>query len=126
MEPSLRDIVKEFLAFIVKKMGIKRPFKVKLTTNRDGLKTYAHYSPSEGIIRVYTKGRGVADILRSTGHEAIHHFQNQNGRLTSDPKNQIPDIGGEIEDEANSIAGQLVKEFGYKFKDKNGKGIYEQ
>lgn len=116
MGNDLKPILKEFLAFIVKKLNITRPFKVVLTNNREGLKTYACYSPSDGIIRVYTKGRGVADILRSAGHEAIHHFQNQNGRLTNDPKNQIPDIGGEIEDEANSIAGQLVKEFGYTTK----------
>ena len=125
MEDNLKEIVREFGAFIVKKLKINVPFKIQLTTNRDGLKTYAHYSPAEGIIKVYTKGRAVADVLRSIAHEMVHHNQNQNGKLTNDPKNPIPDIGGPIEDEANAVAGQLVKEFGYKFKDKVGNGIYE-
>jgi hypothetical protein len=44
----------------------------------------------------------------------IHHKQNQEGRLNADEA--IPDIGGDIENEANAIAGQLVKEFGYTTK----------
>lgn len=125
METDLKEIVKEFGAFIVKKLAIKKPFKIQLTVNRDDLKTYAHYSPTEGIVKVYLKGRSTADILRSIAHEMVHHQQNQNGKLKQDPKNPIPDVGGEIEDEANAVAGQLVKEFGYKFKDSQGKGIYE-
>jgi hypothetical protein len=39
----------------------------------------------------------------------IHHQQNQNGKI----QGQTQDVGGEIEDEANSVAGQLVKKFGY-------------
>lgn len=126
MEHTLKDIVKSFGAFIVKKLGINTPFKIQLTNNREGLTTYAYYDPKQGIIKVYVRGRSTADVLRSVGHELVHHIQNQRGELKNDPRNPIPDIGGKIEDEANSVAGQLVKEFGYLFKDKSGKTIYDQ
>ena len=117
MEHDLKEIVKEFGAFIVKKLAIKKPFKIHLTTNREGMKTYAHYDPNSGLIKVCIKGRSKADVLRSIAHEMVHHQQNQNGKLSQDPKNPIPDIGGEIEDEANAVAGQLIKEFSYAHED---------
>ena len=126
METDFKGIVKEFGVFIVKKLSITKPFKIELTNSREGLKTYAYYNPQTGLVRVYKGNRAIGDILRSMAHELIHHHQNQNGRLINDPKNPIPDIGGEIEDEANAKAGQLVKEFGYSFRDKSGKSIYEQ
>ena len=107
--------LKEFLAFIVKKMDITRPYKVKLTSNRtEDFKTHAYYVPSDGTISVCIKNRQCADMLRSVAHEMIHHKQNQEGRLNAGES--IPDVGGDIENEANSIAGQLVKEFGYTTK----------
>jgi len=115
MENNLKNIVKEFLAFIVKKQGITRPYKIILCYERTPeFKTHAYYNPVTGETNVCVKGRQTADILRSVAHEMIHHKQNQDNRLQHD-KN-IPDIGGEIEDEANSIAGRLVKEFGYNSK----------
>ncbi len=58
---------------------------------------------------VYKKGRALIDIMRSAAHELVHHQQNQNKKLNQNVK----DIGGPIEDEANAVAGQLIKKFGY-------------
>ena len=46
-------------------------------------------------------------MLRSIAHEMVHHKQFEQGRL----KVQPPDIGGEIEDEANAKAGVYIKMF---------------
>lgn len=101
----------KFIKFIQDELDLNTPFKVQLVTNRsDDLRTYAYYNPSNGLVKVYCKNRGLADVLRSVAHELIHHLQNQRGQLQV----PVPDIGGEIEDEANSVAGQLVKKFGYK------------
>ncbi len=114
---ELSEIVKDFSTFVVKKQGINTPFKIQLSKTRDDdFKTYAFYNPWENLIKIYVKDRGLADILRSIAHELIHHKQNQENRLN---QGNIPDIGGEIEDEANSIAGQLVKEYGYSNEDKD-------
>ena len=100
----------KFIKFIQDELDLNTPFKVQLVSNRsDDLRTYAYYDPNSGLIKVYCKNRGLADVLRSVAHELIHHLQNQRGQLGQ----PVPDIGGQIEDEANSVAGQLVKKFGY-------------
>lgn len=110
MDKLAKYTIVKFLKFINDELNLNKPFRVKLAQNRDeDLRTYAYYNPSNGDIKVYCKQRGLADVLRSIAHELIHHQQNQNGKL----QGPTQDIGGEIEDEANSVAGQLVKKFGY-------------
>ena len=100
----------KFIKFLRDELNLETPFKVQLVTNRsEDLRTYAYYDPSSGLIKVYCKDRGLADVLRSVAHELIHHLQNQRGELNQ----PVPDVGGKIEDEANAVAGQLVKKFGY-------------
>lgn len=100
----------KFIKFISDELNLNTPFKVKLVTQRDeDLKTYAYYNPCNGFVKVYYKNRGLADVLRSIAHELIHHHQNQTGKM----QGPTQDIGGDIENEANSVAGQLVKKFGY-------------
>lgn len=110
MDKLNKYAIVKFIKFVNDELNLNQPFKVKLVTQRDDdLRTYAYYNPSNGDVKVYCKERGLADVLRSIAHELIHHHQNQNGKL----EQPTQDIGGEIEDEANSVAGQLVKKFGY-------------
>jgi hypothetical protein len=112
MEQDQKYCVVKFVKFIKDQLGVKQPFKVKLTDTRDqDLKTYAFYDKTSGDMKVYTRGRGMADVLRSIAHEMVHHLQNQRQQLNVNH----PDVGGKIEDEANAVAGQLVKKFGYQF-----------
>lgn len=119
MDKLAKYAIAKFIKFVKDEININSPFKVSLVTNRDDfLKTYAYYDPNSGFIKVYYKNRGLADVLRSIAHELIHHYDNEHGRING--KN--PDVGlnkgGEIdaedvENRANSIAGQIVKKFGY-------------
>jgi len=106
------DNAKSFIEFVMNKLGITNPIKVTMTNNRKRhkLKTFAQFNKDNSHCVVYSKGRNLADVLRSVAHELVHKSQLDNGRL----EGEVPDIGGEIEDEANAVAGQLVKEFGYK------------
>lgn len=105
--------IKSFMDFTMSKLGIHTPVKVTMTGDRNAykLKTLAHYNNDDSHCVVYSKGRNVADILRSIAHELVHKNQFERGEIGDEP---VPDIGGKIEDDANAIAGQLVKEFGYK------------
>ena len=103
-----------FVKFVVKELGIKNPYSVILSNDRSKFKTTAYYNNTTGELAVYKKGRALIDIMRSVAHELVHHKQNQDNRLKD--RENIPDIGGDIEDEANSLAGRLVKEFGYNSK----------
>jgi hypothetical protein len=113
----LEDIDKErlveFVKFVKNELGIKITPTIKLLNGRGELKTTAHYNYSspEKIIKVNAKNRHIVDVMRSVAHEMVHHRQFEQGRLDG-PK--PPDIGGDIEDEANSLAGQYIKLFSKK------------
>jgi len=115
---SQKEIVDKFLQFCQDILGYKVPVTVKLVTDRSKLMTLASYNLNDNTVNVYSKNRATADILRSIAHELVHHKQLEDGRI--DINNPPQDIGGVIEDEANAIAGQLVKGFGY-----TGINIYE-
>jgi hypothetical protein len=111
MDKLSKYTILKFIKFVSDELTLNQPFKVKLVKQRDAdLRTYAYYNPSNGDVKVYCKDRGLADVLRSIAHELIHHQQNETGKLEMPAQ----DIGGAIEDEANSVAGQLVKKFGYE------------
>jgi hypothetical protein len=96
-----------FVKFVKNQLELETVPTINIKGNRDGLKTTANYdyTKENKIIKVYGKGRALVDIMRSVAHEMVHHKQFEQGRL----KVQPPDIGGEIEDEANAKAGQYIK-----------------
>jgi len=114
-----REILDKFVLFVKEQLGLKTVPTVKVQNNRDGLKTTANYdyTKENKIIKVCAKNRALVDVCRSIAHEMVHHKQFEQGRLEVQP----PDIGGEIEDEANAKAGQFIKM--YAKKDPN---IYEE
>jgi Zn-dependent peptidase ImmA (M78 family) len=101
--------ITEFVKFVKKELELKKCPTVVLQNGRGDLKTTAHYDYSKDnkIIRINAKNRALVDIMRSIAHEMVHHKQYEQGRLEVKP----PDIGGEIEDEANAKAGQYIKMF---------------
>jgi Zn-dependent peptidase ImmA (M78 family) len=98
----------DFVKFIKKELELKEVPTISIQNNRDGLKTTANYdyTKENKIIKVCSKNRALVDVMRSLAHELVHHKQWEDGRLKG-PK--PPDIGGEIEDEANAKAGQFIK-----------------
>jgi hypothetical protein len=114
-----KEILDKFVLFVKEQLELKTVPTIKIQNNRDGLKTTANYdyTKENKIIKVCAKNRALVDICRSIAHEMVHHKQFEQGRL----KVQPPDIGGEIEDEANAKAGQYIKMFSKK--DPN---IYEE
>jgi hypothetical protein len=61
----------------------------------------------------------LGDVMRSVAHEMVHKKQYEDDRIVK----PVQDIGGEIEDEANAVAGQLVKKF-IKTQER-GKNLFE-
>ena len=102
-----REILDKFVLFVKKQLELKTAPTIKVQNNRDGLKTTANYdyTKENKIIKVCAKNRALVDVCRSIAHEMVHHKQYEQGRLNVQP----PDIGGEIEDEANAKAGQFIK-----------------
>lgn len=99
----------EFVKFVKKELDLKSTPKIMVQNGRNGLKTTANYdyTKKDKVVKVNGKNRALVDIMRSIAHELVHHKQFEQGRLKVKP----PDIGGEIEDEANAKAGQYIKMF---------------
>ena len=102
-----KEILDKFVLFVKEQLELKTVPTIKIQNHRDGLKTTANYdyTKENKIIKVCAKNRALVDVCRSVAHEMVHHKQYEQGRL----KVQPPDIGGEIEDEANAKAGQHIK-----------------
>jgi hypothetical protein len=102
-----KGILDKFVLFVKNELELDSVPTIKVQNNRDGLKTTANYdyTKENKIIKVCAKNRALVDVCRSIAHEMVHHKQFEQGRL----KVQPPDIGGEIEDEANAKAGQFIK-----------------
>lgn len=115
------EIAKDFIQFCCDELGINGAFKCILCHDRDkyGVKTTAYYRDIDKLVCVYAKHRMLGDVMRSVAHELVHKKQHEDGRITQ----PVQDVGGEIEDEANAIAGQIVKK--YIKTQKNGKGLFE-
>ena len=110
LDDKKKDKLNEFVKFVKKELGIEKMPEVIVKATRDGLKTTANYDyrQEHKVVKVYGKNRALVDVMRSIAHELVHHKQFDEGRLNG-PK--PPDIGGEIEDEANAKAGQYIKMF---------------
>jgi len=104
-----KDRITEFVKFVKKELDLEKCPTIVLQNGKGNLKTTANYdyTKENKVIRVNAKNRAMVDVMRSIAHEMVHHKQFEQGRL----KVQPPDIGGEIEDEANARAGQYIKIF---------------
>jgi hypothetical protein len=129
LDKKKKYILLKALKYGKEKLGVTKPFTLKLSDSREGFKTTGYYDPDKYIIAAYINNRAICDIVRSTLHELVHHFDNVSGRI----KGNEPDVGkfdhqnidpNDVENRANSIAGAIVKEFSYKLKDEEGIDIY--
>jgi len=113
-----KNKLNEFVKFVRNELGIKKMPEIRVQYNRSEIKTTANYNYNspEKVVKIYGKGRALVDIMRSVAHELVHHKQWEDGKLKVRP----PDIGGEIEDEANAKAGLFIKMFA-----KNDDTIYD-
>lgn len=109
LDDKKKEKITEFVKFVRKELGLEKCPTIVLQNGRGELKTTANYdySKENKIIRINAKNRFLVDVMRSIAHEMVHHKQYEDGRLKVKP----PDIGGEIEDEANAKAGQYIKMF---------------
>jgi len=114
MTPEKIDVVKDFINFVCSKLKMEQPVNVYLRRGRDEyIQTTASYVPSENSNHVRCEGRALVDILRSIAHELVHNRQRELGMFGSGDK--VANIGGHIEDQANSVAGVFIKDFTHNY-----------
>jgi len=110
MTPEKVEVIKLFVMYAKKKLGIKGRVIVSLRAGRDEyIRTTAAYSPDEDKNFIRCNGRALVDILRSIAHEMVHNKQREVGIIK--PGVPVQNIGGEIEGSADKNAGILIKDF---------------
>jgi hypothetical protein len=102
----------DFAKFVREQLDLEKVPKISFQNGRGKLKTTANYDyrKEDKVIKINARNRALVDVMRSLAHEMVHHKQYEQGRLKVKP----PDIGGEIEDEANAKAGQYIKMYAQK------------
>ena len=56
--------------------------------------------------------RNLADALRTLAHELVHYKQKQEGRLELNNADKSGADGSSIENEANAVAGVILRKYG--------------
>lgn len=108
------ELLKDFVCFTCAKLKIESPVTVVIRRGKDEyIATTASYLPYENENHIKAGGRAIVDICRSIGHELTHNRQRELGLFN--PGDNVQNIGGKIEDEANSIAGILIKDFSHNY-----------
>jgi Zn-dependent peptidase ImmA (M78 family) len=99
---------KYFVAWCRPRLGLKGRIHV-LLVNRDmqhGMqKTFGYYDPQTQQIVISCKDRHPTDVLRTLAHELVHRAQAQLQDLSA----QDGETGSPIENEANALAGILLR-----------------
>ena len=116
LPPQQRSaIISDFIDFVLENLGITEFDKEKVNIITDNNytqqnKSFASYNPNTFEIVVVDSNRNLADTLRSLAHEFVHHKQNLNNELHE----KSGQTGSEHENQANALAGALMREYGKK------------
>lgn len=104
-------IIKDFVEFCENEINIEELPKIKFILDNKWAKhlhSFGRYRNEKRDVTVYMGKRNLADILRTLAHELVHHRQNELGKLDMNSG----DTGSNIENEANVMAGILMRKFG--------------
>lgn len=103
-------IIREFVKFAANRLRLKKIPGIKIIRDSDysaSNHTFGHYDPNTGKILVQIQNRQIVDILRTLAHELVHAGQDGLGRL----KPESGETGSREENQANALAGVLMREF---------------
>lgn len=108
-EAQLRDFIK----WCVRKLNIKQALpKIRFQDSKEGPDQHrtGYYDDNDDIMWIYTGNRNLIDIMRTVAHELAHRKQHEDNRVHGDQS--YP--GSPMEQEADVVAGYLMKLYGKK------------
>ena len=101
----------DFVSFASDHLKLKDQPKVKFVQEKEPDMSSACYDPNDKSMKIISKGRRFMDIARSVAHEMVH--QQQHERI-GDPSKLDGSTGSSHEDEANAVAGRIIRMYGKK------------
>ena len=128
MQDTLKNLIQQFMPFAQKQIGFDKPPRLFLRRDPENannpLGKTAFYDPNNMSVTLYITGRHPKDILRSLGHELIHHKQNCDGKF-SDSDDMGPGYAQKdphlrrMEQEANRDGSMCLRDFEDMLKKEN-------
>jgi hypothetical protein len=127
MHQNRLNVLKDFIGFCKAELNIQTLPKISLLNDKSFVeqnRSFGEYNPQTTTIKVVALNRNLADICRSLAHELCHHRQNELGMIY----NESGDTGTDIENDANAMAGILMRDFGKRNVDvyELGTGLSEE
>jgi len=115
------NVLIDFLKFCNSILKMEDMPDIYLHTIKKPDMTTGMYNRSEHMIHVLVGKRLLVDVLRTIAHELTHARQEETGLLDKhlanvDPMNEMGDIDTIYENEAYTLAGNIVKIFCRKYK----------
>ena len=105
-------IIHSFLPFVKRELNIKELPKIHFVDDPKFAKRIAAFGQiKDNRIVIDIQGRQTMDILRTVAHELTHYRQHKKG------VNGSGHAGAPTENEANRLAGTIVRKFGEKHSD---------
>jgi hypothetical protein len=114
---SIAMNVQQFVSYAAQRLNLQQTPVVSLMPADDNLTSLGKYDVISNQIFVVVEDRLLADILRTVAHEMAHQKQNEMGYITNPAIDGA--TGSRIENNANIIAGILLRDYG-----KIDNGIY--
>jgi predicted nucleotidyltransferase len=108
---TIKKYLEEFAEYCYDVLEINNKPIIKVITDdtyTNQYNSFGGFSPSENIVYVSVYKRNLADIMRSLCHEIVHSKQNEISVLTQEDGS----TGSDIENQANTISGIIMRQYG--------------
>lgn len=112
---DIRSKLDGFVEYACKCIGLDKPPKIVLINSKQHAVdqgSFGGYSLDDKDIRVNIAGRHAADIMRTLAHELVHAHQDRTVDGGLQPEDGV--TGSPYENEANSLAGQIMRDYAKK------------
>jgi Zn-dependent peptidase ImmA (M78 family) len=103
--------INDFIDFVKDHLELNEMPRIMIIDNPDFSiqnRTFGSYDLNNDVIRVQTAQRHPMDIYRTLAHELVHYKQKCSG------KEMNGDDGSDIENEANSTAAVILRQYSHK------------
>lgn len=106
---DLMDVLEDFLPFVTDRLKLKTLPTIKLvkTVQDTAQPTFGRFENDNNTIQLAIVNRHPLDTLRTLAHELVHFRQGTEHRLGP----HSGDTGSEEENEANELAGIIMRDF---------------
>ena len=110
------DLLNKFLRHCAQELDLESLPELNLIDSKEYSaqnKSFGGYDPESKSITLNTNGRHQMDVFRTLAHELTHYKQDTLGMLDD----TSGETGSPIENEANAVAGIIMRNFGKEHPD---------